>query len=106
MELSNINAIESAKEHFGKLLEQQIRRVDLLLKEQEWTDYSGLSPIVIGMIGGDGIGPTISLATQKVLQHMLSDEESQGKIKFKTVEGLTIENREKHNKSIEMKSKA
>ncbi|HCU79889.1 MAG TPA: isocitrate dehydrogenase [Chloroflexi bacterium] len=100
MELSNINAIESAKEHFGKLLEQQIRRVDLLLKEQEWTDYSGLSPIVIGMIGGDGIGPTISLATQKVLQHMLSDEESQGKIKFKTVEGLTIENRAKHNKSI------
>ena len=100
MELPNTNVVESAKEHFGKLVEQQMQRVDRLLKDQDWTDYSKVSPIVIGMIGGDGIGPTISLATQKVLQHLLRAEESQDKIQFKTVEGLTIENRAKHGKSI------
>ncbi len=86
-------AIEAAKEQFGKVLEQQLERVERIKIEADWTDYSALKPIVIGMIGGDGIGPTISAATQRVLELLLKDHVASGKVQFKTIEGLTIENR-------------
>ena len=86
-------AIDAAKEHFGTVLEQQLERVERLRSEADWTDYSALKPIVIGMIGGDGIGPTISAATQRVLELLLKDHVASGKVQFKTIEGLTIENR-------------
>ena len=86
-------AIDAAKEQFGKVLEQQLERVERIKEEADWTDYSNLKPIVIGMIGGDGIGPTISAATQRVLELLLKDHVASGKVQFKTIEGLTIENR-------------
>lgn len=86
-------AIDAAKEHFGTVLEQQLERVERIKEEADWTDYSALKPIVIGMIGGDGIGPTISAATQRVLELLLKDHVASGKVQFKTIEGLTIENR-------------
>ena len=85
--------IDAAKEHFGTVLEQQLERVERIKVEADWTDYSALKPIVIGMIGGDGIGPTISAATQRVLELLLKDHVASGKVQFKTIEGLTIENR-------------
>ena len=85
--------IDAAKEHFGTVLEQQLERVERIKEEADWTDYSALKPIVIGMIGGDGIGPTISAATQRVLELLLKDHVASGKVQFKTIEGLTIENR-------------
>ena len=85
--------IEAAKEHFGEVLAQQLARVERLRREGGWTDYSATLPIVIGMIGGDGIGPTISAETQRVLEHLLSNEVARGKVEFRVIEGLTIENR-------------
>ena len=86
-------AIDAAKEHFGTVLEQQLERVERIKEEADWTDYSALKPIIIGMIGGDGIGPTISAATQRVLELLLKDHVASGKVQFKTIEGLTVENR-------------
>ncbi|MCX8213467.1 MAG: isocitrate/isopropylmalate dehydrogenase family protein, partial [SAR202 cluster bacterium] len=77
-------AIDAAKEQFGKVLEQQLERVERIKEEADWTDYSNLKPIVIGMIGGDGIGPTISAATQRVLELLLKDHVASGKVQFKT----------------------
>lgn len=91
--LVDTKAIDAAKEQFGKVLEQQLERVERIKEEADWTDYSNLKPIVIGMIGGDGIGPTISAATQRVLELLLKDHVASGKVQFKTIEGLTIENR-------------
>jgi isocitrate dehydrogenase (NAD+) len=91
--LVDTKAIDAAKEHFGTVLEQQLERVERIKEEADWTDYSALKPIVIGMIGGDGIGPTISAATQRVLELLLKDHIASGKVQFKTIEGLTIENR-------------
>ncbi len=96
----NRQAIEAAKEHFGKVLEQQLARVERLKQEGDWVDYSAIRPIVIGMIGGDGIGPTISAETQRVLEYLLRDQVDSGKVEFRTIEGLTIENRAAKMKSI------
>ena len=98
--MADKQAIEAAKEHFSQILEQQLARVETLKADQHWTDYSSLQPIVIGMLGGDGIGPFISAETQRVLEYLLRDELSQGKVQFRVIEGLTIENRAKHLKSI------
>ena len=93
-------AIEDAKEHFGVLLEQQLERVERLKAEQDWTDYSVVSPIQVGMIGGDGIGPYIAAESQRVLEFLLKDQVTSGKVEFRTIEGLTIENRAQQLKTI------
>ena len=92
--------IEAAKAHFGQVLEQQLERVERLKAQPDWTDFSKISPIKIGMIGGDGIGPTIAEESQRVLEHMLANEVKAGKIEFRKIEGLTIENRAAQIKSI------
>ena len=93
-------AIESAKEHFGKVLEEQLQRVERLKTEQDWTDYSEVSPIKVGMIGGDGIGPYIAAESQRVLEFLLKGPVESGKAEFRIIEGLTIENRAERLKSI------
>ena len=54
----------------------------------------------IALIGGDGIGPTIAIESQRVLEYLLRDQVRSGKVEFRIIEGLTIENRAKHLKSI------
>ena len=92
--------IDAAKEHFGEVLQQQLERVERLKQEGDWVDYSSVSPIVIGMLGGDGIGPSISHETQKVLEYLLREEVTSGKVEFKVIDGLTIENRAAKMQSI------
>jgi isocitrate dehydrogenase (NAD+) len=93
-------SLDDAKERFGKVLEEQLERVERLKAEQDWTDYSKVSPILVGMIGGDGIGPFIAAESQRVLVYLLKDQVESGKVQFRTIEGLTIENRAKLLKSI------
>ncbi|MCH8110138.1 MAG: isocitrate/isopropylmalate dehydrogenase family protein [Chloroflexi bacterium] len=93
-------AIQAAKEHFGVILEQQLERVERLKQELDWIDYKSISPIIIGMLGGDGIGPSISAETQAVLEYLLRDAVDAGKVQFKVIDGLTIENRAAKLKSI------
>jgi isocitrate dehydrogenase (NAD+) len=87
--------IEVAKEHLGKILEEQLERVEQMKKGEDWIDYSKLEPIVIGIIGGDGIGPYITKEAKRVLEFLLQKEIENGKVKLKVIEGLTIENRAK-----------
>lgn len=96
----NTNAIEQAKEHFGTVLEQQLARIEEMKQQDDWIDYSVISPIVIGILGGDGIGPSISQETQRVLEYLLREEVANGKVVFRVIEGLTIENRAKQLQSI------
>ena len=85
--------IEAAKEHFGKVLEGQLERVERLNTGTEWTDFGSVRPIIIGILGGDGIGPTIVAEARRVLEYLLQSEVDAGKVVFRTIEGLTIENR-------------
>ncbi len=88
-----MNEIEKAKEHFGKLIEAQLKRVKQIKAEKDWIDYTKIKPIIIGTIGGDGIGPQITAEAKRVLEHLLKDEVQKGKIEFRVIEGLTIEKR-------------
>ncbi len=92
--------VKQAQEKFGKIVEEQLKRVEQMKKGEKETDYSKLRPIIIGLCWGDGIGPAISKHAQHVLEHMLKDEVVSGKVKFKDIPGLTIENRAKHKKAI------
>jgi isocitrate dehydrogenase (NAD+) len=93
-------AIEKAKEHFGQLMEKQLERVDKMKAAPDWIDYAAIKPIRIGILGGDGIGPFIAEEARRVVETMLKDEVASGKVEFGVIEGLTIENRAKHNKPI------
>ncbi len=98
--MANEQAIQAAKDHFGTVLGEQLDRVERLKNEPDWTDFSTISPIIVGMLGGDGIGPAISEETQNVLQYLLRDEVSSGKVEFRVIDGLTIENRAEKMQSI------
>ncbi|MGH9200654.1 MAG: isocitrate/isopropylmalate family dehydrogenase, partial [Vicinamibacterales bacterium] len=92
--------IERAKEHFAHVVVGQLARVERMKQAQDWLDYASLKPIIIGVCGGDGIGPYISGEAQRVLAFLLEPEVAGGKVTFRTIEGLTIENRAAHNAAI------
>jgi len=92
--------IEDAKNKFARIIEGELLRVEKMKKDTSWTDYSSVSPIVIGICWGDGIGKIISKHAETMLKHVLKNEAAKGKIKFKDIAGLTIENRAKHKKAI------
>ena len=93
-------ALARAKEHFAALIREQLARVERMKKEEEWVDYSRLRPIVIGVCGGDGIGPYISRQAQRVLESLLEPETKSGRVTFRVIEGLTIENRAAQSKAL------
>ncbi len=92
--------LDKAGAHFAQIVKEQLERVERLKTGEEWTDYSKLHPIKVGVCWGDGIGPIISQETQRVLEYLLEEEVKSGKIAFKPIEGLTIENRAKVGKAI------
>lgn len=92
--------VEVAKEHFGKIVSEQLERIEKMKAGQDWTDYNKLSPIIVGIVGGDGIGPHIAKHAETILKFLLKDEIGSGNVELRTIEGLTIENRAKVNKAI------
>ncbi len=98
--MPTLQTLEEAKEHFGKLLERQAARVAAVKQQGPPIDYSTLDKIIIGIIGGDGIGPAISAEAQRMLEELLADEVAAGKVEFRVIEGLTIENRAAVGKAI------
>jgi len=94
------DAIEKAKDKFAAIVKEQLERVDRMKKPLEAIDYAKVSPVIIGVCFGDGIGEEISRHAESVLRHVLGKEIEKHKIVFKEISGLTIENRVKHNKAI------
>ena len=94
------NAIKQAQERYGQLLRKQLERVERLKNEPDWTDYSKLDRLVIGVCGGDGIGPYICASAQKVMEFLLADKIKAGKVEIKQIDGLTIERRAEVMKAI------
>lgn len=92
--------IKAAVEKFEALIKEQSDRSDNIKKQGDFVDFENLDKLVIGVCGGDGIGPMITKESARVLEYMLKDEVEAGKIEFKVIDGLTIENRIKHNKPI------
>jgi isocitrate dehydrogenase (NAD+) len=92
--------IKRAEDHFAQLVKEQLERVETMKKAKDWIDYKTLKPIIIGIIGGDGIGPYIAEESRRILKFMLKDEEKEGKVELRNIEGLTIEKRAEVGKPI------
>ena len=92
--------IEEAKEQFEKLLEEQMKRAEMMNANKEDLDFSTLKPIVIGVAGGDGIGPAITAQGKRVMEYLLADWIKEGKVVFKDIDNLTIEHRVEANQAI------
>ena len=99
MENYNVQ-LDEACAKFRKVLEGQLKRVEDMKSQGDFTDYAAIDTIKIGVCGGDGIGPIITKEAARVLKFMLSDLEASGKVSFRDIDGLTLENRIAHNKAI------
>lgn len=87
------NQIKAAVEHYEALLRKQLARVEDMEKGAQAADLSKKEKIVIGVIGGDGIGPIIVEQAKRVLDILLKDEIATGRVEIREIGGLTIENR-------------
>ncbi len=87
-------------EIFEEIVKRQLTRIEVIKQNQTPVDYQSLDKIVIGVIGGDGIGPAITKQARRVLEEILSEEVKAGKVEFRTIEGCTIENRAAVGKAI------
>ena len=85
--------IESAAARFGALLTEQLERQERMERGAGARDFSKMERIVVGMIGGDGIGPIIMEQARRVLERLLSDELVSGRVELREIAGLTLENR-------------
>lgn len=85
--------IKSAVEQYETLLRKQLARVDEMEKGASPVDLANKEKLVIGVIGGDGIGPIIVEQAKRVLDILLKDEIASGRVEIRQIEGLTIENR-------------
>lgn len=92
--------IEAAKEKFGQLMEKQLKRVEEMKAQGDFIDYKALDKIIIGVCGGDGIGPAITKQAQRIMEYLLKDAVAAGKVEFKVIDGLTIERRAAEMKAI------
>lgn len=87
------NQIKEAVAKFEALVREQLERNEKIKAQKEFVDFEKLDKIIIGVCGGDGIGPIITKESARVLEYMLADDVKAGKIEFKVIDGLTIENR-------------
>lgn len=92
--------VAAAAEHFARLVEKQLARVERMKQDRGFTDFSAIPQVVIGICGGDGIGPVITREARRVLEYLLAGEVREGKVVFKMIDGLTIENRAAQGKAI------
>lgn len=87
-------------QHFEMIVKEQVARVEKMKQQKDFVDYNKLDTIVIGVVGGDGIGPAITNQAKRIMEHLLAEDIAKGKIKMKVIEGLTIEKRAEVNKAI------
>ncbi len=96
----NEQMIKNAAEKFESVLREQLERVERMKNEKDFVDYSALDKLIIGICGGDGIGPVITKEAERVLRFLLSKDVEAGKVEFKSIDGLTIEHRAEVGKAI------
>lgn len=87
------NQIKEALSKFEALIREQLERNEKIKATKDFTDFDNLDKIVIGICGGDGIGPIITKESARVIEFLLKDDVESGRIEFKYIDGLTIENR-------------
>lgn len=95
-----MDKITEAKEKFAKLIEEQLARVEKMKAQKDFVDYSKKDKIIIGVAGGDGIGPAITKQAERIMEFLLKSEIEKGKVEIREITGLTIEKRVEAMKAI------
>ncbi len=85
--------IKGAVAQFEALLRQQLARQEGMEQAQSAAPITEKEQIVIGICGGDGIGPIIMQEARRVLEKLLAQDLAAGRVVLRDIEGLTIENR-------------
>jgi len=85
--------LTAAVAQFEKVMAAQLERVDRMKNDGDFVDFEKLDKIIIGVCGGDGIGPVISKEAARVTEYLLADDVAAGKVEIRYIDGLTIENR-------------
>ena len=93
-------SFDEAINHFKTILNEQQERIKRISNQEPARDFSTKESITLGICWGDGIGEEISSQAQKVLEQCLDNDVKSGRIKIKSITGLTIENRVNHLKAI------
>lgn len=78
---------------FENLVNKQLERIKIMKENVEIINIKTKNPIVIGVCGGDGIGPIIMKQAEKILNLLLQKEIERNKIIIRNIEGLTLERR-------------
>ena len=92
--------IDKAVEQFRTLITEQLARQNRMEAGEQAKDFANLPHLVIGICGGDGIGPIITHAGEDVLRFLLADDVAAGRVEFREIDGLTIERRTEVGKAI------
>ncbi|MCL2107367.1 MAG: isocitrate/isopropylmalate family dehydrogenase [Oscillospiraceae bacterium] len=93
-------SIQNAIQKFEALIRAQQARAESIRQTGDFVDYDSLDQLVIGVCGGDGIGPIITKESARVLEYLLAGQAAEGKVVFRVIDGLTIENRAAVGKAI------
>ena len=92
--------IDKAVESFRTLITEQLARQNRMEAGELVKDFAHLEHLVIGICGGDGIGPIITHAGEEVLRFLLAEDVDSGRVEFREIDGLTIERRTEVGKAI------
>ncbi len=85
--------IKKAQEEFAERIISELDRIEAMKQDAEPRDFANLDKIVVGIMPGDGTGPILMEHALRVARELVKNEIASGKIEFRTIEGMTIENR-------------
>ncbi|ONI41880.1 isocitrate dehydrogenase [Candidatus Epulonipiscium fishelsonii] len=85
--------IKVAQEKFADLIQSDFKRIERMKEDTKVTDFSKVPEIIVGILPGDGIGPIIMKEAIRVAEELLKNEIASGKIKFRQIDGMQIEDR-------------
>ena len=85
--------IDFAVQQFRTLMEEQLARQNKMEQGSVAKDFTKQEKIVVGVCGGDGIGPILMRETTRIIEKLLQADIKSGKIEIRSIDGLTIENR-------------
>ncbi len=84
--------------HFSDIIDAQLARIEKMKQDTDFIDYGKLDTIVIGIIGGDGIGPAITACPQGPCHLLAPGGKRQGE--SRVIENCTIEQRAAEGRAI------
>ena len=85
--------IDRALADFAERINSELDRIETMKADSEIKDFSKLEKITVGVMPGDGTGPILMEQALRVANELLQEEIASGKVTFREIEGMTIENR-------------